>query len=390
MSRNTMGTVLSLMMVLLLEPQRSHAQTATPTPLNVCCHVVTGTAWDSMPSYDAWGVVVDRVRHLVYSTDPTGNFLYVHQYDGTPVTVLTGLQGAVGLALQPGPTPGDLFVALRSPVQEVVRYNPDTWTVTGGMLVGGALRDLHADSDGNLYASYDSGDVLVYNESPTPTPVATLSGLQVPDGMVRSSDGFYVMDTMNNRVLRFGVTPGPVYGTPTVVATLTAPQGVAWDGNNYYVTNNSSYNVYDGNWNLVRQCNLPELLYGQDIALDETGAIYVADRSTRVHKFGGCITPMPTPPLNVPGHCYIYPSPVRGGRATVCYLMAASGRATITVWNEAAEKVLVVGDSKPQGDQSTALDFGKFPAGVYYYQIKFTFDLESESISRLNKFVLVR
>ncbi len=94
------------------------------------------------------------------------------------------------------------------------------------------------------------------------------------------------------------------------------------------------------------------------------------------------LTPTPTstptayPGSNPPGYgeFYIYPSPARGSQATVAYDMAQSGQVDLKVWDEKAELVTEVTDSKPAGVQVTPFSIAGFANGVYFYSLILTYD----------------
>lgn len=90
-------------------------------------------------------------------------------------------------------------------------------------------------------------------------------------------------------------------------------------------------------------------------------------------------TPTPTeasyPGENPPGsgEFFIYPSPARGSQATVSYNLAQAGQLDLRVWNEKAELVTHVIDSKPAGVQVTLFSIAGFGTGVYFYSLTLTY-----------------
>ena len=88
-----------------------------------------------------------------------------------------------------------------------------------------------------------------------------------------------------------------------------------------------------------------------------------------------CSTTGVYPGSNQPGagEFFIYPSPARGSQATVSYNMAQAGQVDLRVWNEKAELVTHVTDSKPAGVQITPFSIAGFGTGVYFYSVTLTY-----------------
>ncbi|HJT24538.1 MAG TPA: hypothetical protein VJ873_08160, partial [bacterium] len=86
---------------------------------------------------------------------------------------------------------------------------------------------------------------------------------------------------------------------------------------------------------------------------------------------------------------FVYPSPARGSEATVSYNMAQSGQVDLRVWNEKAELVAHVTDSKTAGVQVTPFSIAGFGTGVYFYSITLTYS--SGQVEKLSpkKFAII-
>jgi len=80
-----------------------------------------------------------------------------------------------------------------------------------------------------------------------------------------------------------------------------------------------------------------------------------------------------TPTPSASGDFFIYPSPARGNQAAVSYNMAQSGQVDLRIWNEKAEIVTHVTDSKPAGVQVTPFSIVGFGTGVYFYSLTITY-----------------
>jgi len=406
MSRKTRRAVLMLLTGLMLGFRLAYAQTATPTPTQACCQPASGN-WASKSFSEPWGVAVDAKRNLVYVTDMNAGELRSYDTSGNFQQTLGTYPTAAGVYW----TANDrLYVGQRA--QGVItRLDPSGgYTVTGqwSMPEFAGLQDIYVDPEEHLYVTTDSALVWVFNLDPVPSSnttlssAATLLGVSHPVGIRSNATGLYVVDSPNQLVLRYVETPTPFgFGAPTTAVTgLTAgePAGIAIDAmGNYYVNTGFYLTYFDSSWNPRGTCNVVGMNNNWGIAVDPAGFQYIAARNgPEVVKLDPClmpyISPTPTPSLSLPGSnkTYIYPSPVRGSQGTVCYKMEGSGRATITVWNESAEKVLVVGDTKAAGVQTTALDLSRLPSGVYYYQVSVEYSTRGTTHTGLQKFLHIR
>ena len=104
------------------------------------------------------------------------------------------------------------------------------------------------------------------------------------------------------------------------------------------------------------------------------------------------ITPRetPTPTYDERTHTYIYPSPVKGPRATIAYQMKGPGRVRIRVWNAGAEWVAEVDECKPAGSQTSVLTVGDYAPGVYLYRVLLDYDSGAKERLSTVRFVVLR
>jgi hypothetical protein len=107
------------------------------------------------------------------------------------------------------------------------------------------------------------------------------------------------------------------------------------------------------------------------------------------------VSSIPTPAYSgnnppTPGQCFIYPSPVRGGKASVCCRMAEAGQMNLKIWNEAAELVAEVKQHLPAGVQAMRFDLTGLSSGVYFYEATLRYDSGRVETFKPNKFVMIR
>jgi hypothetical protein len=101
-------------------------------------------------------------------------------------------------------------------------------------------------------------------------------------------------------------------------------------------------------------------------------------------------TPTPTTgPTAVTGKAYLYPSPVRGGSATLLYVMAGPGKAHIRIYNEVGDLVDSLQEDKGIGQQSTVINFKSMAPGVYHYFLNLTYDSGASDSQSVKKFVVL-
>ncbi|HTB22152.1 MAG TPA: ice-binding family protein [bacterium] len=98
-------------------------------------------------------------------------------------------------------------------------------------------------------------------------------------------------------------------------------------------------------------------------------------------------TPRATP---VPAsHSYFYPSPSRGNMASVAYDMSDQGNVTIRIYNQAAELVDRIDDSRSAGWQSSTVSVGRFAPGIYYYVLSMNYASGATEIDHARGFVVL-
>ena len=161
---------------------------------------------------------------------------------------------------------------------------------------------LAVDSTGNLYIS-DGPNMRVGKLAPGTTRPVTLpfTGLHHNQGVaVDGADNVYLADTLNNRILK--LPDGSTTQVELPFPDLDQPDSVAADG---------AGNVYVTAWNSAlsrhKVLELPAgstspvelattLVDPQDVATDNTGAVYVADKGSQVFKYAaGSTTPVELP-----------------------------------------------------------------------------------------------
>ncbi|HET9869325.1 MAG TPA: hypothetical protein VFR02_02340, partial [bacterium] len=198
------------------------------------------------------------------------------------------------------------------------------------------------------------------DSNPAAAPTVVLSSLFFPTGLRRDLAGnFYVAESDNGGVAQFLDLYDP---------TLTTREN---------------------------QCALPDV-WGA--AVNETGEVYVSGlNSFAVTEVQGCaleptVTPTPayqgaSPPGA--GGAFVYPSPVRGDRASVAYRLPAPAGVRLTVWNEAGEKITEVTDHRGAGVQATAFSVAGWSPGVYFYGLTLSYDSGGVEKPPLGKFAVI-
>lgn len=429
------ASLLSTITTLGLESALSQTitPTATSTPAMICC--LQASPWTAPTVTAAWGVGVDTSRGRVYVTDSQAGLVLALDYAGTPVTAFGGgsaaVSGAFAVAVGQGAYDG-VYIMNRIPTSgstTITKLNPDgsfSWGVSTAPAAGYG-RYLCLDDWGNLYMT--SGGIFpicVMDSAGNPKAIIPDAGsfgsLNAPTGVVMVGLNLFVADSSNNRVVQYAESGVNTYSyTATRAVTLTYPPiGLATDLTGHiYVSIGNGYAVFDSQFNQLTQwCALSQLSGGFGIALDETGAVYeAANAVTNVLKMQACfpqltftptpsytptvtftptpsftptITLTPSPPPAAHGDSYIYPSPARGGRATLSYNMAESGTLDLQLWNQNGERISEITDRKPAGPQATSFSLTGFAPGIYYYLATLNYDSGMSERLKMEKFAVIR
>ncbi len=393
------------------------AQTATPTststPSEICCSPFPG--WIPSSQGQAAGVAVDTFRHRVYASDSFKGRVRAYHYDGSPEGAFGGgsvsLGGAFAVAV--GKCGDGVYVMQRglNPTN-VYKLNSDgdiLWKSDN--LPSGGLRSLSVDDLGNIYVTADNYPIILLDPDGKLKPdlygTGPLGPLGAnPTGSLKVGLNLFVVDSDNNRILKFvesGVNTYSYILSQAVTMPTTYPCGIAGDLNGkYYVTfyNDNGYAVFDSNFNQLTQiCGSSAMVAAFGIALDETGAVYVAAAGpSKVVKMDPCFSQPVSPPCGPayhgvdppsPGSCFVYPSPARGNEANVSYKMEESGRVEIKVWNDKTGLVGHFTKNLPAGVQDTPFNISQYPSGVYFYVVKLSYDSGRVEQLKPGKFVVL-
>ncbi len=242
---------------------------------------------------------MDAANQRVLAADPISNQLWIFNTNGSLYKTIPGLP-QVEVAVT-GPS-GDIYAAMNGTTIGILeRFDSTGTTVKGGTTLPGPFRGIQVDGSGNIYFALAGTNVSVYNGSPTPTPIATLTGLSNPTGLWVNGNKLYVSDTSNSRIVSYTGSNGVYSGaTPVISGLAYQPTGLWQDpAGNYYVGTLNGYAIYDKNWNPLQQCSRSELGNAAGLAVDPSGAIYVASTgNTKLVKMTGCanfIQPTLTP-----------------------------------------------------------------------------------------------
>jgi streptogramin lyase len=263
------------------------------------------------------------------------------------------------------------------------------------------------DSQGNLYI-LDLTQITKLGPGFTGTPFQFGSGaVSYASGLcVRGTDVF-VADTQDNRVDGWTNLGAGTFSVPTTMPSGTYPNGIVFDstGRYAYVSEQSNQlEVYDttgGVWTKVAACYNASYNQPDGVAVDGNGNFYISETlNSQVEEFAPipCVpTPVPTPTPVYPGsnppasgECFVYPSPAKGDHATVSYDMAEPGQVTLRVWNEKAELVDTVTDSKSSsGVQTTPFTVAGYSTGVYFYSLVLNYGSGNSHKIGPQKFVVI-
>jgi hypothetical protein len=390
---------------------------ATPTPLPGCC--MQASNWTAPTLGNGSGVAVDRILKRVYVTDNTAGVIKAFNYDGSSVPSFGGgagqvtMAGAFGVAVGPCDHPGVFGITRNAPNGIVVKFDISGNTVwTSPSLPDPGLFFVCVDENGNSYVS-DQGHNAIFILDPDGNQKATLVGsgtigaLNAPSGLFVEGLQLYVSDTLNDRIVQFtesGINSYNFTPTSTVNISPLSPYGMTQglDGNFYVAFEyGNGYQVYDGQFNPIAALCAPggTLWAAFGIAVDETGAVYVAEDPAgpgSVVKMQPCFN---QPAFNncyqgsdppIPGAPFIFPSPAKGSSATVSYNMTGSGNVDIKIWNSNGEMVTEVTDRKTSGVQLTPVNISRFTAGVYYFTLTLKYDSGTSETSKPKAFAVVQ
>ena len=272
----------------------------TNTPSANCCQ--PASPWTAPTLSGAAGVAVDKSRDRVYVPDRVTGALKAFDYNGAPVSsfgvngVVAGLQ-AFCVAVGSCAYDGVYIVQRQNPTGSVVKLDANGNVVwTSANVAGGANRSIDVDDAGTVYVCSDTGSIYLLDNSGTPQNTLTGYGLNVPTGSLKVGTTLYVADTVNNRIVSLPQTGTYTYGALSVVVpSVTSPYTLTRDlAGNYYAasSNASGYFIFNGAWSLQSTCTNGSLLAGAfGIAVDETGAVYVAGQSSNtVAKMQPCFS----------------------------------------------------------------------------------------------------
>lgn len=389
-------------------PLFTSTPTATWTPQAGCCQGVTNLTGQSGHNLNGAGMAVDTVRHRLYAADFLGNGIQVFDSQTqNPVTFFSAMEPGnlaepIDVALDGD---GNLYVAAEGD-QAVEKYDSNyNFICSIGQSQGATFVGVWADTQ-SVYASALDNIIYQYNGSgSTYSLAATFGGpteLSHPNELVKVGGGIYVADTFNERIVRFDAA-NPSAAPAVVQSSLLYPSGLRTDlAGNFYVTESDNggatqfVDLYNPAFTtLENQCALPDA-WGP--AVNAAGQVFVSGlNSFSVTVLQGCalesaLTPTPSyQGLNPPGTTdyFIYPSPVRGDQAKVAYTLKASGRVTLTVWNEAGEKAAKVTDAHSAGSQSTAFSVAGWASGVYFCRLTAAYDSGETQKLPVKKFAVI-
>ncbi len=264
-------------------------------------------------------------------------------------------------------------------------------------------RAVYADDESvneDIYVGGDTGTLYEIDQAAATVKTLSLSGtLPNAVGGVLFQDGspatLYVADTNGDRILQYLKTGSTSYAynaTETAGGFIFPHQLLQGPGGDIYLVGTGQYLQYDANFNFLRNC-LTSTWVGdpQGMAVDPQGGAYIGSEldGGALLKMNGCADG-PAAPVSIPsGTCYVYPSPVRNGHATLAYDMGGSGKMEMVIWNQNREKVADVTDHKPAGSQTTAFSLSGFSPGVYLYLVTLSYDSGSSVKLKPGRFAVI-
>lgn len=344
-----------------------------------CCQGVTQLGGFGAPA----GMAIDNSRNLIFMADRVNAALYVFTTAGSPVTHFSSWTGGnftspsdVALDSQ-----GNAYLADYNG-QAVYEFRAGTYAYVGAIASGQVSypRGVFAETQGttvSLYISSQDNNVYRYDSvsGGAFTAAVTFGGsavLNVPTGILKQGNAIYVVDD-GGALVQFTV---PGYAPTTLYTGASDLKFIKQDLAGHFYVSESLANFLDeflaGLGNPPSQCAIPNNPRG--IVVDGNGHIFVAeDSGGAVTELQGCLSGYQGQNPPAPGDFFIYPSPARGGQATVSYNMAQAGQVDLKIWNERAELAAHITDSEPAGVQATPFSIAGFGPGVYFYALTLTY-----------------
>jgi DNA-binding beta-propeller fold protein YncE len=388
--------------------QRASAQatataTATPTP-PPCCQAAGSLSGFTAPA----GMCLDYATNRLYVADFENNRVQVFNGGTAGMVTIFSSMGSNGTLDNPIDVAVDadsnIYVADLGK-QEVEKFDSSyNYICSIGQALGMEPSGVWAQGTSVYASNLSPFCVYAFTGSGTAYAAAATFGkgsLNNPDGLIQVGQWLYVTDTFNDQVVKFDTTD-PAAAPVTVGSPLLFPAGIRTDlAGDFYVTegNNGDSPEYVDTFNpgfnvLLNRC--PQTGGPWGVAVNPSGVVFVSGINTStVTEIKGCIVePTITPSYQGsdppgPGQCFIYPSPARGTTATVSYDMAQAGAIELKVWNWKGGWVGQVTDQKPAGVQVTPFDISGLATGVYFYDLKITYDSGSGVTIPPQKFVII-
>ena len=268
------------------------AASYTPTVPATCCQLAAGN-WAANTFSQPWGVAVDYRRNLVYVGNESGYGVGVYDPSGNLIqTVAPDLFAPSAVFWTDS---DELFAVTRAGGDYVHRYSPSAgYAETGTFRMPAGVRGLFVDPSGYIFGTCDAPYLMVYQEvGSTFYQIMGITGPTNATGVVVVGQKLYVADSAQDQVLSYDLTPTPFgVGPPvTVLSGVPQPLALARDpaGNFYLATGSGQIRYYDPSWNLVGTCTRPDAAKILGLAVDASGAPYLAGHdSNNVVKLAPC------------------------------------------------------------------------------------------------------
>jgi len=395
-------------LILASFPGWSLAQTPTATVTPDCCQQAWVTQGQSAAATLNGVGNLAVLGGILYVPDLSGNQIQKFDLDGQPLGVLTGLNGPYCVAAAPNG-----FLAVGEIFNSNVKiFDLATQGVSQVLSTAGNDRSLWEDPNGDLYVSvsFNSGpgqvEIFKWNGgSYDAAPLTLAAGMgTLPTGLVKNTSGgvtyLDVADGNAGEVLEYTQAADYNFGSPVTVTDhipSTPAQMAVGPRGDIYITSSQGYGVYDGRLNFLYSCG--SILSATGVATDGLGGVYLVGfwdtgdgLVDEVQKYISCElapTATPTPAFVGAETCFIYPSPLRGTQATLCYSMTQSGKMELKIWNQNGEWVQTVTDQKGAGIQKTLFSIAGCAPGVYFYQMTLTYPSGQTVKAKMGKFVVI-